>query len=105
MVPALAGVTGGEMTEAFGEKKKELGCAEFHKELPFLMESGAQLDDNPHLKGCADCSSLVRDLQYIADQAKLLLPMHDPNPRVWNKIQDSLEREGVNRGSKRPGGR
>jgi hypothetical protein len=47
---------------------------------------------------------LVRDLQYIADQAKLLLPMQDPNPRVWNKIQDSLEREGINRGSKRPGG-
>lgn len=92
------------MSNGFGEKRKEMSCEEFHKELPFLMEAGATLDDNPHLMTCADCSSLVRDLQYIADQAKLLLPMHDPNPRVWNKIQDSLEREGINRGSKRPGG-
>ncbi len=90
------------MSETSGEKKEQMSCAEFHKELPFLMESGAKLVDNLHLKSCANCSSLVRDLQYIADQAKLLLPMHDPNPRVWNKIQDSLEREGISRGGQRP---
>jgi hypothetical protein len=100
----MAGEKGCLMSEGFGEKRKAMSCAEFHKELPFLMEAGTSLDGNPHLSGCDDCSSLVRDLQYIADQAKLLLPMHDPNPRVWNKIQDSLDREGINRGSKRPGG-
>jgi hypothetical protein len=25
----------------------------------------------------------------------LLLPMHDPNPRVWNNIEQSLQREGL----------
>src|SRR5262249_19691692 len=38
---------------------------------------------------------LVRDLKYIAEQAKLLLPMRDPNPRVWSNIQQSLQREGL----------
>jgi hypothetical protein len=37
----------------------------------------------------------VQDLRYIAEQAKLLLPMHDPNPRVWNNIEQSLQREGL----------
>src|SRR5262249_34403490 len=34
-------------------------------------------------------------LRYIAEQAKLLLPLHDPNPRVWNNIEESLHREGL----------
>jgi hypothetical protein len=38
---------------------------------------------------------LVQDLRYIAEQAKLLLPMHDPNPRVWRNIEQSLQREGL----------
>jgi hypothetical protein len=38
---------------------------------------------------------LVQDLRYIADQAKLLLPLRDPSPQVWDNIQDSLEREGL----------
>jgi hypothetical protein len=37
----------------------------------------------------------VQDLKYIADQARLLLPMRDPSPRVWNNIQTALEREGM----------
>jgi hypothetical protein len=34
-------------------------------------------------------------LRYIAEQAKLLLPMHDPSPKVWDNIQDSLSKEGL----------
>ena len=41
------------------------------------------------------CSDLVADLRYIAEAAKLLVPMEDPSPRVWNGIQESLEREGM----------
>ncbi|HSK45537.1 MAG TPA: hypothetical protein VLA83_16800, partial [Candidatus Binatia bacterium] len=44
---------------------------------------------------CESCASLVQDLRYIAEQAKLLLPMHDPNPRVWRNIEQSLQREGL----------
>jgi hypothetical protein len=37
----------------------------------------------------------VQDLEYIAQQAKLLLPMHDPSPRVWAGIERSLQRQGM----------
>src|SRR5947209_1615533 len=74
--------------------EKEMSCAEFQKELPYMFESGGDIR-HQHLSGCEDCSSLVQDLRYIADQAKLLLPMHDPSPRVWNNIQTSLEKDGL----------
>ena len=82
--------------------RENMNCAEFHKELPFLIGDGNRLEESPHLKSCSNCQSLVADLQYIADQAKLLLPMHDPNPRVWNNIQSTLEREGVVSGGRLP---
>lgn len=82
--------------------RENMNCAEFHKELPFLIGEGNKLEQSPHLQSCSNCQALVADLQYIADQAKLLLPMHDPNPRVWNNIQSTLEREGVVAGGRHP---
>ncbi len=82
-------------------KEKDMSCAEFQKELPFMFESGGDIQ-HEHLNSCEDCASLVRDLRYIADQAKLLLPMHDPSPRVWNNIQTSLTKDGVIANEKDP---
>jgi hypothetical protein len=65
-------------------------CSEFQDQLPDFFDSGADLVEHPHLRTCENCSSLVRDLNYIADQAKLLLPIHDPSPAVWNNIQSAL---------------
>ncbi len=70
-------------------------CAEFQKVLPYIIETGGNEDEEAHLRSCAVCSDLVQDLRYIAEQAKLLLPMKDPSPQVWDKIQDSLQREGM----------
>ena len=70
-------------------------CAEFQKVLPYIIESGGNLEEEDHLRTCTICSDLVRDLRYIAEQAKLLVPMEDPNPRVWDGIQKSLENEGI----------
>src|SRR3954453_1430945 len=76
-------------------KEKSMSCAEFQHELPFLMEGdGSAVTEHPHLRDCHQCSDLVRDLRYIADQAKLLLPMHDPSPRVWGNIQSALKNDG-----------
>ena len=72
-----------------------MNCKQFQEVLPHIIESGGNADQETHLKSCGECSELVRDLRYIAEQARLLLPMHDPNPRVWNNIQQSLEREGL----------
>jgi hypothetical protein len=74
-----------------------MNCAEFHKQLPITIESGGDINEQEHLNSCNNCAELVRDLRYIAEQAKLLLPMHDPSPRVWNNIQASLKKEGLSR--------
>src|SRR5947199_2746164 len=79
-------------------------CQPFQETLPYFIESGGGGDYEEHLQTCASCASLVQDLRYIAEQAKLLLPMHDPNPRVWNNIEQSLQREGLLEGRMSPPG-
>ena len=70
-------------------------CAEFQDQLPDLFESHSDLSAEEHLKTCENCAALVRDLQYIAQQAKLLLPIHDPSPGVWEKIDAAIQRESA----------
>ena len=70
-----------------------MNCQQFQEVLPYIIESGGGGEDEAHLQTCPSCAALVQDLRYIAEQAKLLLPMHDPNPRVWNNIEQSLHRE------------
>jgi hypothetical protein len=74
---------------------KKMNCQQFQETLPYIIESGGGGEDDSHLQECTSCASLVQDLRYIAEQAKLLLPMHDPNPRVWSNIEQSLQREGL----------
>ena len=71
-------------------KTTDRECAEFQSHLAELFESGQDPTTHPHLADCENCSALVRDLQYIAQQAKLLMPIHEPSPAVWEKIQTSL---------------
>lgn len=70
-------------------------CAEFQKVLPDIIDGGGNEEQQKHLETCHVCSDLVADLRYIAECAKLLVPMEDPSPRVWNGIQESLQREGM----------
>lgn len=72
-----------------------MNCQQFQEVLPHIIESGGSGDEEGHLKSCPACAELVQDLRYIAEQAKLLLPMRDPNPRVWSNIEQSLQREGM----------
>jgi len=72
-----------------------MSCAEFQKVLPYIIESGGNAEEEQHLRECQVCSDLVADLKYIADQAKLLVPMEEPSPKVWDGIRGSLEREGL----------
>jgi hypothetical protein len=73
----------------------EMNCNTFQESLPEVIDSGGTPEQKAHLQQCPVCSDLVQDLKYIADQARLLLPMRDPSPRVWNNIQTALEREGM----------
>jgi hypothetical protein len=70
-------------------------CAEFQKVLPYIIETGGKPEEEEHLRECSICSDLVQDLRYIAEQAKLLVPMEEPPARVWDEIKGSLEREGM----------
>lgn len=72
-----------------------MNCAEFQKVLPYIIDGGGNEEQQQHLETCPVCSDLVKDLRYIAECAKLLVPMEDPSPRVWNGIQESLKREGL----------
>ncbi len=72
-----------------------MNCQQFQEVLPYIIESGGNEEEEAHLRTCTACSELVRDLEYIAQQAKLILPMHDPSPRVWAGIEDSLHRQGL----------
>jgi hypothetical protein len=83
------------MMQTFAKTRsgKIMNCAEFQERLPELFESGKDLDSEEHLKSCENCAALVRDLEYIAQQAKLLLPLHDPSPNVWANIQSAIQRD------------
>jgi hypothetical protein len=76
-----------------------MNCAEFQKVLPYTIESGGNKDEEEHLRTCPVCSDLVQDLRYIADAAKMLVPMEDPSPKVWSGIEKTLEQEGLIRPS------
>ena len=66
-------------------------CGTFQDRLPQLFESETDFSQEDHLKTCENCAELVRDLNYIAQQAKLLLPIHDPSPAVWENIKSSMQ--------------
>ena len=72
-----------------------MNCAEFQKDLPEIIEGGGTEEQRKHLATCPVCADLVQDLKYIAEQAKLLVPMEDPSPRVWDGIERSLKQEGL----------
>lgn len=80
-----------------------MSCAEFQQQLPDLFATRDHLiaEDSPrhrHLETCGTCSALVRDLEYIAEQAALLLkPVEEePSDKVWKKIQESIAVERDN---------
>ncbi len=66
-------------------------CAEFQERLPQLFESEIDFSKEEHLEHCENCAELVRDLNYIAQQAKLLMSIHDPAPAVWENIRSAMQ--------------
>jgi hypothetical protein len=75
--------------------RDKMNCAEFQRGLPYIIDGNGSAEEEEHLRTCKVCADLVQDLRYIAEQAKLLVPMEEPSPRVWNGISKTLEREGL----------
>ena len=78
----------------------EESCAEFQQKLPRLFEAKAEFGREADLEGCENGAELVRELEYIAQQARLLLPIHDPSPNVWDNIRTALESESAGEAGK-----
>jgi predicted anti-sigma-YlaC factor YlaD len=81
------------------QKSAPISCAEFQEHLPDLFATANGNVDDPilkaHLDTCENCSALVRDLQYIAEQARMLLEPaeEEPSDAVWSNIKDKLRSE------------
>jgi len=80
--------------------QQPISCAEFQEKLPDLFASGQNgVPEDPifqdHLDTCENCTALVRDLQYIADQARMLLEPaeEEPSEDVWSNIKIKLQAE------------
>jgi hypothetical protein len=76
-------------------RDNQMKCADFQRDLPLIIDSGGTGEQEEHLRTCDVCRDLVSDLRYIADQAKLLIPMYDPSPKVWDGIEQKLKVEGL----------
>jgi hypothetical protein len=67
-----------------------MDCFEFQKILPDVIDEIDKSHAKEHLHSCVACSQLVADLTFISRNARLLLPLMDPSPRVWTAIEKSL---------------
>jgi len=75
-------------------------CVELQESL-VENESGSSAEQRAHLRNCPECAKLVAELLVIACSAGDLRAAHEPHPRVWKSIEDSLRREGLIRPQRR----
>ncbi len=101
----MQGIRKADMTfndpQSIPREKRAMTCAEFQKVLPYIIDGEGSAEEQEHMQTCPVCSDLVADLRYIADVAKLLVPMEDPNPRVWQGIEKAIAREGLAKPARR----
>jgi len=69
-------------------------CVELQESLAETEHSRSR-EQIAHLKTCAACSELVRELDFIIAAAGELQEADEPSPRVWNSIEAELRREGL----------
>ena len=67
-----------------------MNCAEFQEVLAEVFEGDRTAEQESHLQSCSVCSSLVAELDLIANEARQLQEVAEPNPRVWASIEIAL---------------
>jgi len=71
-----------------------MDCVELQNSLA-EVEDGSTAEQRAHLRTCASCSALVKELNLIAAAAGDLRAADEPSPQVWNSIESALRREGL----------
>jgi len=71
-----------------------MNCVELQQSLAEI-ENGKGVEQQAHLKTCAQCSALLAELNLIASSASALQAADEPSPRVWNSIEITLRKEGL----------
>jgi|SRR5882762_9405079 hypothetical protein len=88
-VPKLSTAVPGDASQESSDQE----CAEFQALMPKRIEAGEDLQTFPHMLTCERCRSLVRDLEYIAEVARQLIPIEEePRDELWAQIQLAIER-------------
>ncbi len=79
-------------------------CNAFLEQLDQWMEGERSAAAEAHLHGCAECRTLIADLDSIRDTASSLAAA-DPEPpaRVWTALRVQLENEGLIHEANSPG--
>jgi predicted anti-sigma-YlaC factor YlaD len=72
---------------------RNMSCQEFQAQLADLVGSGEDVSLHPHLQNCETCRALLADLETIAEAARQLLPIEQPNEDLWDRIELAIKRE------------
>jgi hypothetical protein len=74
----------------------DANCSAFLEQLDQWMEGERSPSAEAHIRACAECNSLLADLNSIRDTASTLTAA-DPEPpaRVWTALRARLEDEGL----------
>jgi len=68
-------------------------CARFQASMPERVGAGEDLQTYPHMLTCERCRSLVRELEYIVEVARQLMPVEaEPRDELWTNIRLAIER-------------
>jgi hypothetical protein len=68
-------------------------CAQFQALMPERIGAGEDLQSYSHMHTCDRCRALVRDLEYIAEAARQLIPIEEePQTDLWVRINLAIER-------------
>jgi hypothetical protein len=70
-----------------------LSCQEFQSKLADLIGSGEDVSKHPHLQTCETCRALLADLETIAEAAKQLLPIEQPQEDLWDRIELAIKKK------------
>jgi hypothetical protein len=71
-----------------------MNCVELQQSLAEVNDASAA-EQRAHLRSCASCAALVKELNLIISAAGDLRDADEPSPRVWNNIEAALREEGL----------